>query len=245
MTDVSYKQFTESAQGGIKGEAFFESLIVDYAIPHRIARQNDLGVDFLCEWVYGGKPSGILFIAQVKYSTSDTITEKYENKLGLNGLKIFWLIGARKPKPPTIKYWKGLGLPAYLFMIVENKSDGKNHINCYYKRYTPLMAPKPGSPDKKDGIGTRTFHYVNEGGKFQAFNNKGGFARDLLIDYIRLSYSKGIIVPLNLKRLGFGSSTGMNSSDDYAVFDEFVGWYQEKIRETCNLTINLLNRVKK
>jgi hypothetical protein len=50
MTDGEYKQYTNEARRGIKGEAFFETLIVDHAIPHRIARQNDLGVDFLFEW---------------------------------------------------------------------------------------------------------------------------------------------------------------------------------------------------
>ncbi len=52
MADEDYKKYTESARRGIKGEAFFESLVVDHAIPHRIARQNDLRIDFLCEWIY-------------------------------------------------------------------------------------------------------------------------------------------------------------------------------------------------
>ena len=61
MTVSEYKKYTEILARGSKGEAFFESLIVDYAIPHRIARQNDLGVDFLCEWIHGDRPTGILF----------------------------------------------------------------------------------------------------------------------------------------------------------------------------------------
>jgi hypothetical protein len=47
MADDDYKKYTESTRRGIKGEAFFESLVVDHAIPHCIARQNDLGIDFL------------------------------------------------------------------------------------------------------------------------------------------------------------------------------------------------------
>ena len=72
------KQYTSEARRGIKGEAFFETLIVDHAIPHRIARQNDLGVDFLCEWTHGERPCGVLFTAQVK---STTIIAKVTPKL--------------------------------------------------------------------------------------------------------------------------------------------------------------------
>jgi hypothetical protein len=38
MADDDWKRYTESARRGIKGEAFFESLVVDHAIPHRVAR---------------------------------------------------------------------------------------------------------------------------------------------------------------------------------------------------------------
>src|SRR5690349_1642890 len=71
-----YKQYAQTARRGTKGEAFFESLIVDYAIPHRISRQNDLGVDFLCEWTHGDRPTGILFVAQIKTTTSDAVHHK-------------------------------------------------------------------------------------------------------------------------------------------------------------------------
>jgi hypothetical protein len=77
MADDDYKKYTESARRGIKGEAFFESLVVDHAIPHRIARQNDLGIDFLCEWIYGDCPKGILFLAQVKTRPSDIVKPEF------------------------------------------------------------------------------------------------------------------------------------------------------------------------
>jgi len=44
MEDSGYKKYTDEARRGIKGEAYFESLIVGHAIPHRIGRQNDLGI---------------------------------------------------------------------------------------------------------------------------------------------------------------------------------------------------------
>lgn len=60
------KSYTNQAKKWIKGEAFFESLISEYAIPHKIIMPKDLGVDFICEWVHGEKPTGVLFLAQVK-----------------------------------------------------------------------------------------------------------------------------------------------------------------------------------
>jgi hypothetical protein len=45
IPDGGYKTYMKSARQAAYGEAFFEPLIVDYAIPHRIARQNDLVVE--------------------------------------------------------------------------------------------------------------------------------------------------------------------------------------------------------
>jgi hypothetical protein len=44
VADDDDKKYRESLRLGIKGEAFFESLVGDHAIPHRIARQNHLGL---------------------------------------------------------------------------------------------------------------------------------------------------------------------------------------------------------
>ena len=96
MADDDYKKYTESARRGIKGEAFFESLVVDHAIPHRIARQNDLGIDFLCEWTYQDRPSGILFLAQVKTTTSDVVKSEFVCRSRLNGLNMYTLTGCRQ-----------------------------------------------------------------------------------------------------------------------------------------------------
>src|SRR5690242_2420420 len=97
MTYNDYKKYTERARRGIKGEAFFESLIVDFAIPHRIARQNDLGIDFLCEWISADRPTGILFTAQIKATTTATIKCESVGKSALNGLAKYTLKGANKP----------------------------------------------------------------------------------------------------------------------------------------------------
>jgi hypothetical protein len=61
MADDDYKKYTESTRRGIKGEAFFESLVVDHAIPHCIARQNDLGIDFL----YKTNPDAVYYFGEL------------------------------------------------------------------------------------------------------------------------------------------------------------------------------------
>jgi hypothetical protein len=43
VADDDDKKYRESLRRGIKGEACFESLVGDHAIPLRIAQQNDLG----------------------------------------------------------------------------------------------------------------------------------------------------------------------------------------------------------
>src|SRR5262245_5346970 len=153
MTDNAYKQYTENARRGIKGEAFFESLIVQHAIPHRIARQNDLGIDFLCEWVYGDRPSGILFLAQVKTTRSTEIKAKAVGQSSLNGLNQYTLTGVENIDERTLTYWRGLGLPAFLFYVIENGSSG--HVDCFHKRYTPRL---DGFPGEDDLTGSKSFY---------------------------------------------------------------------------------------
>lgn len=208
-----YKHYTEKASRGIKGEAFFEGLMVDFAIPHRISRQNDLGVDFLCELCYGDRPSGILFVAQVKSSTSDKITCKPDMRENdqiskgisrFNQLDTYTLKGAKKVDEATLNYWKGLGLPSYLFYVVEQRSEERNELECYYKRYTPLLDGRTNSDDLSPSM---TFYHVNRGSQFRAFanmkNETKGFARDLIVDYARISYYKGQIVQMTAEKLGF------------------------------------------
>lgn len=244
MADDDYKKYTESARRGIKGEAFFESLVVDHAIPHRIARQNDLGIDFLCEWIYGDRPSGILFLAQVKTTTSNVVKPKFVCQSTLNGLRTHTLTGAGKVDERTINYWKGLGLPAFLFIVIENGSNGGSCLECYYKRYTPLL---DGHADSDDENGTRSFYQVNNGATFLAFAEPekeiGGFARDLIIDYARLSYSKGHVVQLTPRQLGFWPFQNKENPDTVRYFGELIGWHQNKIKETCKWTTDLLTRM--
>ena len=58
MAEKDYKQYTIQAKRGIKGEAYFESLISDYSIPHRVSGPKDVGIDYFCEWVFDDRPTG-------------------------------------------------------------------------------------------------------------------------------------------------------------------------------------------
>lgn len=239
--DADYKRFTARAQRGIRGEAFFESLIVGHAIPNRIARQNDLGVDFLCEWVCGDRPTGILFVAQVKTSARGTVVPKSDGLSELNGLPLFSLTGADKADDVTLHYWKGLGLPAYLFYVIEPIAGGT--LECYYKRYTPLL---DGFPSADDKTGSRSFHLVSDGARFRAFAEPqdagiGGFARDLIVDFARLSYFKGHVVELTPARLGFWPFVDSGDPDIARHFRDPLKWHRKKIQEICNWTGSLLS----
>ena len=77
MTDGEYKKFTTQAKSGIKGEAFFESLITEYSLPHHVVGAKGLGIDYICEWVYGDKPTGILYAVQAKTFLAENVTLKY------------------------------------------------------------------------------------------------------------------------------------------------------------------------
>jgi len=239
--DPDYKKYADSAVKGIRGEAFYESLVVGHTIPHRIARQNDLGADFLCEWVCGDKPTGLLFLAQVKMTTTDQVTPKRTGQ-GLNLLERYTLTGIEKIDPETLAYWKGLGFPPFLFVVIENKST--KLLECYYKRYTPLL---DGQSSEDDQTGSRAFYHVNDGNTFRAFADPDqrlwGFARDLIIDYARLSYSRGYIVRLRPSELGFWPFPTRAHPDHLHVFDELVGWHRKQIEETTDWTLELLRRL--
>jgi hypothetical protein len=244
MADSEYKKYAQKVRRGIKGEAFFESLMVDHAIPHRIARQNDLGVDFLCEWTYGDRPTGILFSAQVKSTTSEQVKRELVGRSRLNSLDEYVLHGAKSIDEKTISYWKGLGLPAFLFLIIEDKSSGVPRLDCFHKRYTPLLDGRAG-PNEHDG--TKSYYQVNSGSQFLAFANAetevGGFARDLIIDYFRLSYSKGQVVQITPNQLGFWPFPYKSNPDDIRYFEELIGWNRDKIKETAVWSLNLLERL--
>ena len=98
-----------------------------------------------------------------------------------------------------------------------------------------------------DNTGTKLFYHVNHGATFLAFadleKHTGGFARDLIVDYARLSYSKGNIVQLTPSQLGFWPFPNKTNPDAVRYFGELVGWHREKIKATCDWTMDLLTRL--
>lgn len=232
-------QYSHAARLCIMGEAYFESLIAKYAIPHHIVGQKDVGVDYICEWAYDDNPSGFLFTVQVKTFTvkkgqkvQPVISESDRNKSGLEPYRIPHL---KKIGPKTIAYWKGLGLPAYLFAVAHTQRDGldSDDMQMYYKRYSDVLTrPFP----QEDEL----FYRVDENRRFMAFKNENrsqGFARDLFMDLMRLSYSKGNITWIDPRKLGLNQ---FQKKDGF--FDEFFQLYKPQICETYKNTKKYLDR---
>jgi hypothetical protein len=79
-----YKKYTIQAKTCVKGEAFFESLLSDYCIPHKVTGTKDIGIDYFCEWVYENKPSGVLFAVQVKTFSEKSAKPKLVDSMDRN-----------------------------------------------------------------------------------------------------------------------------------------------------------------
>lgn len=227
MSIEHYKQYSLQAKQCIKGESFFESIISEFAIPHHIVGQKDIGVDYICEWVFGNKPSGVLFSVQIKSFSHKTAEPHFHENDDLNKLESYRISNSNfKITLKTLHYWKGLGMPAYLFAICTDLTD--NEIGCFYKRYTPVLTQDKISVNGFDYY--EKFYKANQGSKFLAFavsdKNTHGFARDLFIDYIRWNYFKGSIAYLNPRNLG------LEQFPDDNIFPELVREYEAKIHLT-------------
>ncbi len=230
MTNNEYKQVTAQAKAGIKGEAFFESLVSDYSLPHHIVGSKDLGIDYICEWVYGDRPTGILYAVQVKTLSQQNVKT---NDLGpdpRNQLHKYRIKHKRlEINGRTQQYWRGLGMPVYLFVIVYSESHGQGgRFDCYYKRFTPILTTNT-TQEQVD------FYKVNDGTTFLAFADRNerrdGFARDLFIDLMRCSYSKGSISYISPRTIGLEQFP-----EEDAVFGELFEEYRENIRITYDKT---------
>lgn len=242
MTSDDYKMYTVQAKTAIKGEAFFESLVSDYCIPHRVVGPKDIGIDYICEWVHGDKPSGILFAVQVKTFSRENQAVRIEDvgvELKLNGLRKYRIVNSNlRVDTRTLHYWHGLGMPIYMFAIVKTgSSDAKEVLNCYYKRYTSALTRKEtGAKDPFE-----PFYLVNKGTRFMAFKNESrrsqGFARDLFIDHVRWCYYNGSISFLDPGKLGLGQFSGQ------AYFLDLFRNYEDQIRAASGNLRDFLNRI--
>lgn len=238
MRSDDYKRYTAQAKSGIKGEAFFESIISDYCIPHKVTGPKDIGIDYFCEWVFDDKPTGVLFAAQIKTFSKNNVTIKFkEVPLKLNGLEKYRIEnGLLKINTKTIAYWKGLGIPIYLFVNIYDKVSGADSIICYYKRYTTHLTSTKGITENDYFEG---FYKVSVGHSFLAFEDlqarTQGFARDLFIDYIRCNYFRGHLSYLNPRNIG------LNQFPEKGFFKDLFKDYKDKILRTHGQTENYLS----
>jgi hypothetical protein len=202
MDNGDYKKYTAQAKAAIKGEAFFEALVSDYSIPHHIVGPKDVGIDYICEWVYGDRPTGILYAVQVKTLSAHNVKlELLGPKKAFNELDEYRMV---KPNlridERTLQYWRGFGMPVYLFLIVYSEPLHQGgQLDCYYKRFTPMLTTNRTQEQEN-------FYKVNEGTTFLAFadqqSKRYGFARDLFIDLMRCSYYKGTISYISPRTIG-------------------------------------------
>lgn len=238
MENGDYKKYTVQAKRGIRGEAFFETLISSFSLPYHVTGLSDIGVDYFCEWVHGDKPTGILYAVQVKTFSEKTAKPKWlgVNK-GLNGLDTFEI---KNPNlvidEKTRFYWKGLGIPIYLFAVVDSIDDeGKEQLDCYYKRYAPILT-RDLSMERSDFY--QMFYKANDGALFLAFKDfeksTQGFARDLYIDCVRMSYYKGVLPCLNPR------SMGLNQFSEVPAFADLFKNYKDQILSAYQWTGQVL-----
>jgi len=240
MTDDDYKKFTAQAKAAIKGEAFFEALVSNYSIPHHIVGLKDVGIDYICEWVYGDKPTGILYAVQVKTLSRRNVTLKcHGSHTGFNELEKYKIRNTHlEIDDRTLTYWRGFGMPVFLFTIIYSKDQSEEGtMDCYYKRFTPALTTNKKQEDE-------FFYKVNMGSSFMAFadpkTKTHGFARDLFIDLMRCAYYKGSIAYISPRTMGLQQFP----SDD-AVFYDVLQEYRETICRTYKKTKHFLDKLCK
>jgi hypothetical protein len=232
-----YKKFTAQAKAQIKGEAFFESLVSNYSLPHHIVGLKDLGIDYICEWVYGDRPTGILYAVQVKTLSQENVQTSDLGRGSRNGLQKYRVRNTHlKIRGRTLQYWRGLGMPVFLFVIVYSESDGQGgRFDCYYKRFTPILTTDV-TQEQVD------FYKVNDGTTFLAFADRSaqthGFARDLFVDLVRCYYSKGFIFYISPRTIGL-----QQFPDQNAVFEDVYNDYRQIICRTYENTKMFLETV--
>jgi hypothetical protein len=238
MDRESARRFPNQWQTGLKGEAFFESLISDHSIPHRVVGLKDIGIDYFCEWVHDDKTTGILYAVQIKTRTSLNVEKVGRN--AENGLREFRITGLGKIDAATRDYWRGFGVPVYLFVVTVLSK----RLDCYYKRFTPILTDQTCERKYEDDNDSHTqgFYRVKKDDSFIAFSNNatksGGFARDLYVDYVRCSYSRGLISFQDPRELGLYQFRGRPR-----VFKDLFRQYEDQIREVHAKTRRFLRHL--
>lgn len=207
--------YLKSKQKGNKGEALLESMLSDYAIVHRVDGSKDVGIDMICEWVNGERPTQLMFGVQVK--TLDVKLHLKNRKSKINFLEEYR--GSISIKQTTLDYWRGFDFPVFVFLV--NLKNSK----IYYKRYTSIV----------HGLikhAVEPFYLVTKGGKFKAYvqgeRHTWGFCRDLFFDHLRCQHNKGVLSGVDPNDLGLKGWT------KEALYEGVFDQYKDKIRATYN-----------
>jgi len=186
------KRHLRTARVGIKGEAYFELLMSDNAIVHKITTNKDTGVDFLCHWLDEDMPSNKMFAVQVKTRSSVTPTNLTTiNKY--NSLPEYCINSIdSKLTNADISFWKLFNIPVYLFVLIY----GGEHIpECFYKRLTPSITLSKDRLNNTviEKIKREPFYKIDPQRVHERSNANYGFYRDLCIDSVRCMYNMGAI----------------------------------------------------
>ena len=207
--------YLKSKQKGNAGEALVESALSKYAIVHRIDGSKDVGLDMICEWVFGEKPTQTMFGIQVK--TLEKKLSLIKDKSNLNWLPEYK--GTVYIKQNTLNYWSGFDFPVFVFLVDLNKLD------IDYKRYASIVH---GLVDHKN----EPFYLVADNQGFKAYVegdiHTWGFCRDLFFDHLRCQHKKGNLSGVNPRNLG------LRGWEQEALYKGVFDQYKKEIRKTYN-----------
>lgn len=213
MSDLP--QYTETKRKGNIGEAFVQCILSSFCLVHKIDGSQDLGNDFICEITKGKYPANILFYVQVKYWDREPTDSDIKNKL---------------------EYWEGSPIPTYLFWIdarntmpfeiINNLDPQKIVHQLKYKRYTPIAHKNKETKMKV----------------FQPFS-KRVFLRDLMVDYARCLYKRGMATVIKKEDFTEIDKANVPLGDNCLFVDDVIP-NEYKIEFIRNSWTNLLATAK-
>jgi|GEM_PF-2546421 len=187
-------KYTEEKRKGNIGEAFVQYVLSSFCLVHKIDGNQDVGNDFICELIKGKYPANILFYVQVKYWDREPTDKDVEK---------------------TFEYWKGSPIPVYLFWL-----NTKDELPCLN---TNNLTPK----EKIEPLKYKRYTLITHGNrqvekhKFESFS-KGVFIRDLMVDYARCLYKRGMATVIKKEDFTEVDKAGVPLGDYYLLIDDVI-----------------------
>lgn len=222
------KKHIKTARIGIKGEAYFEYLMSDKAIVHKISTNKDTGVDFLCHWLEDDMPTRKMFAVQVKTRSSLKVQET-DKISGYNSLPEYSIDNKHVSiSKADVSFWQLFNIPVFLF-VLDFRDDTVNA--CYYKRISPSITRLQSEPteDIIKAIHSEPYYKIDSGTLHSNSNPNFGFYRDLEVDTIRCMYNIGAIY---IKR-----------NQAKILYLDLLNEYPEQLRETVKSLIGIRNEL--